>query len=193
MSPAAVILLSFSMSTDAFAVSVGRGASLNQARVSEALRTGAIFGIVEAITPLLGWLAGIAAAGWVSHFDHWLAFGLLGAVGSHMIYSAFKKDDARADEASKPSLLVLVATALGTSIDAMAVGMSLAFIAVGFPEILWISIAIGFATCVLSTIGLLLGKIIGSRFGATAEVCAGLVLCTLGSLILYEHLIGQAG
>ena len=77
MSPFSVLLLAMSMSADAFAVSVGRGTKLGGTRASEALRTGLVFGIVEAATPFLGWLAGVAAADWVSHFDHWLAFGLL--------------------------------------------------------------------------------------------------------------------
>lgn len=187
MSPATVFFLSISMSADAFAVAVGRGTGLSRTRLAEALRTGAVFGIVEAITPFLGWLAGVVAAGWVAHFDHWIAFGLLGLVGLHMMYSAFTADT---DEPRTPngSVLVLVATALGTSLDAMAVGLSLAFIDVTLPGIIAISLAIGFATFVLSTAGLMLGKAIGSRFGRYAEIAAGLVLCIIGSLILHEHL-----
>jgi len=187
MSPVTVFFLSLSMSADAFAVAVGRGTGLSRSRLVEALRTGAVFGIVESITPFLGWVAGVAAADWVSHFDHWLAFGLLALVGLHMIHSAFGADEGETREPNG-SLLVLVATALGTSIDAMAVGLSLAFIDVSLAGIIAISLAIGFATFVLSTAGLMLGKAIGGRFGRYAEVAAGLVLCTLGSLILYEHL-----
>ncbi len=190
MSPIAVFFLSLSMSADAFAVSVGRGAALTRTNFREALKTGIIFGTVEAITPFIGWLAGMAAAGWVSQFDHWLAFILLNAVGMSMVYSAFKPEEDKPGENIKPSFLVLVATALGTSIDASAVGMSLSFMGVELPEILWISLAIGFATCILSTIGLIIGKVIGNRFGTVAEVCAGLFLCVLGSVILYEHLAG---
>lgn len=191
MSPVTVFFLSLSMSADAFAVSVGRGTTLSRSRLLEALRTGAVFGIVEAITPFLGWLAGVAAAGWVSQFDHWLAFVLLLLVGLHIVYSAiFAKQDTR--RAPNGSLLVLMATALGTSIDAMAVGLSLAFIDVTLPGIIVISLAIGFATFMLSTAGLMLGKAIGSRFGKFAEVAAGIVLCTIGSLILYEGVTAPA-
>ncbi|MBL8580116.1 MAG: manganese efflux pump [Mesorhizobium sp.] len=191
MSPITVFFLSLSMSADAFAVSIGRGTTLSRSRLAEALRTGAVFGIVEAITPFLGWVAGVAAAGWVSQFDHWLAFLLLLLVGLHIIHSAFsaKEDEPREQNGS---LLVLMATALGTSIDAMAVGLSLAFIDVTLPGIITISLAIGFATFILSTAGLMVGKAIGSRFGKYAEGAAGVVLCSIGSLILYEGITAPA-
>jgi manganese efflux pump family protein len=187
MSPAAVFILSVSMSADAFAVSVGRGAAVNRTRLAEALRTGIVFGTVEALTPFLGWLAGIAAAGWVSRIDHWLAFGLLLAVGLHMSISAVRSKDDEKTVGSR-SFLVLLATALGTSIDAMAIGLSLAFLDFTLYGIVVVSLAIGFATFVFSTLGMLLGNVIGDRFGKTAEFCAGILLCGLGTLILIDHL-----
>lgn len=191
MSPVAVLLLSASMSVDAFAVAVGRGATESRGRLAEALRTGLVFGIVEAITPFLGWLAGIAAAGWVASFDHWLAFALLAGVGLHMIYSAFKADDDGEEAASKKaSLVVLIVTALGTSLDAMAVGLSLAFIDVDLWGILAVSLGVGITTFLFAVIGMSLGKVIGERFGKLAEVVAGLVLFCIGSMILWEHLTG---
>src|SRR4051812_21528946 len=95
MSPFTIAVLAVSMSVDAFAVSVGRGAALGRPRFSEALRTGAVFGIVEAITPVIGWIAGVAASGMVEAVDHWIAFTLLAAVGLHMLYAAIwaKGDD----------------------------------------------------------------------------------------------------
>lgn len=184
---AAIFLLSISMSVDAFAVAVGRGTTLNRARIGQALHTGVIFGVVEAITPFLGWSAGIAANDWVAHFDHWLAFLLLAAVGLHMIYGAFHGDEGDRSQIGT-SFPVLVATALGTSLDAMAVGLSLAFIGVDLAGIVLISIAIGFATFMMSTAGILLGGVIGARFGKLAEVAAGIVLLGIGTTILWEHL-----
>ncbi len=187
MSFMAIIVLAISMSMDAFAVSVGRGAALGRPSVREALRTGIIFGVVEAITPLIGWAAGMAAASSISAVDHWVAFGLLGAVGLNMLYSAFMGGD-NAEDGAKPgsSFLVLVATAVGTSLDAMAVGVSLAFLEV---NIIVIAAAIGFATFLLSSGGMLVGRLIGERFGRFAEGVAGIALFGLGASILYEHIM----
>ncbi len=188
MSPITVFFLSVSMSVDAFAVSVGRGTALNRPRLSEALRTGIVFGVVEAITPFLGWVAGVLASDWVSHVDHWLAFGLLSAVGLHMLYTVIWPKDDDGETSQGGSFLVLLATALGTSIDAMAVGLSLAFIGINLQGIIVISVAIGLATFIMSTMGLMIGKAIGARFGKFAEVAAAVVLCALGTSILVEHL-----
>ncbi|CAA2141689.1 manganese efflux pump MntP family protein [Hyphomicrobium sp. ghe19] len=141
MSPFAITVLALSMSIDAFAVSVGRGAALNRPRFSEALRTGVVFGVVEAITPVIGWAAGVAASSFVEAVDHWIAFGLLAGVGLHMLFAAVWKNADQGQPGS--SFAVLMATAVGTSLDAMAVGVSLAFLEV---DIFTIAIAIGLAT-----------------------------------------------
>lgn len=190
MSPFAVVLLAFSMSADAFAVSVGRGASIGRPRTGEALRTGAVFGIVEAITPLVGWAAGVVANQAIEAIDHWIAFVLLAGVGLHMLHAAIWKADGPEEAPAKDrSLLMLIAVAIGTSLDAMAVGVSLAFLDV---NIFVVALAIGLATFIMSSGGLLLGKLIGERFGRLAEIGAGVVLCALGVMILYEHLAGLA-
>lgn len=149
--------------------------------MTEALRTGMVFGIVEALTPVIGWIAGVAASRFVEAIDHWIAFILLGGVGMHMLYVAFRK---AGDEAPKGrSLTVLIATAVGTSLDAMAVGVSLAFLDVNI-----VVIAIGLATFVMSSGGMLIGRLIGEQFGRVAEMVAGFALCGLGTTILIEHL-----
>mgnify|MGYP001190356466 FL=1 len=188
MSPFSVLLLAMSMSADAFAVSVGRGTKLGGTRASEALRTGLVFGIVEAATPFLGWLAGVAAADWVSHFDHWLAFGLLALVGLHMIHGACTGAEESTGRFANTSFVVLLATAVGTSIDAMAVGLSLALLGMSLNGIVVVSLAIGAASFGLATAGLMLGKAVGNQFGKFAEILAGLVLCALGLAILLEHM-----
>lgn len=186
MSPFSIAVLAISMSMDAFAVSVGRGAALGRPRLSETLRTGIVFGIVEAITPLLGWAAGVAAAQYITAVDHWIAFGLLAAVGGNMIVAAIRGgDDEKADKA-KMSFAVLIATAVGTSLDAMAVGVSLAFLEV---NIAIIAVAIGLATFVMSSGGMLVGRLIGERFGRIAEAAAGVALLGLGVSILYQHML----
>ena len=185
MSPIAILVLAFSMSVDAFAVSVGRGAALARPPWKESLRTGAVFGLVEAITPLIGWAAGVAASQYVQAVDHWIAFGLLAAVGVHMLVNAWGQRHEAERVAPKSSLAVLVVTAIGTSLDAMAVGVSLAFFDV---NILVMALAIGLATFVMSSGGMLLGRVIGERFGRYAEALAGLALVGIGLSILIEHL-----
>lgn len=185
MTPIAIAVLSLSMSADAFAASVGRGAA-HRPRFGTAVRNGIVFGVIEAITPLIGWGLGLLAAGLVEQIDHWIAFGLLGAVGGKMLWEAFQPvaegDDVRA---ARRGLLALVATAVGTSIDAAAVGVSLAFIGAN----IWIIAAsIGFTTFVATTIGMLIGKAVGVRFGKVAEGLGGVALIVIGLTILLEHL-----
>ncbi len=186
-SPAAIFFLAVSMSVDAFAIAVGRGATVRRPGLLEALRAGLVFGTVETLTPLAGWSAGMLAGDWVAHFDHWLAFLLLSAVGAHLIHDACKADEKKARK--KGRFLVLVATAIGSSFDAMAVGLSLAFLGVKWAPMLLISLSIGFATFVLATAGLMVGNVFGHRMGKWAEIAAGMFLIGLGGKILYEHLL----
>lgn len=185
MSPATILVLAVSMSVDAFAVSVGRGAALGRPRLSEALRTGMVFGLVEAATPLIGWTAGFAASRYVEAVDHWIAFALLCGVGLHMLFAGIVFPAAEGEAPKGRSLAVLLATALGTSMDAMAVGVSLAFLDVN----IWaVAAAIGLATFLMSSGGMLVGRLIGARFGRIAEVVAGSAMICLGIGILLEHL-----
>ncbi|MBN9271900.1 MAG: manganese efflux pump, partial [Mesorhizobium sp.] len=137
------------------------------------------------LTPLLGWLMGVAASQYVQHIDHWIAFVLLGGVGGRMALHAFQRDAAVPAAPAGRSPMTLVATAIGTSIDAMAVGVSLAFLEV---NIVVIALAIGAATTLMSTGGVLAGRFLGARFGRYAEIVGGLALIGLGVSILHEHL-----
>ncbi|MEN5147260.1 manganese efflux pump MntP [Brevundimonas diminuta] len=190
MSPIAIAVLSISMSADAFAAAIGRGAQ-HRPTVPQALRSGLVFGVVEAVTPLIGFALGVAAADFVEAVDHWIAFGLLGAVGLKMIWEALKRDEAEADaRPASRGLLALVATAVGTSIDAGAVGVGLALLNAN----IWlIAFCIGFTTFAMATIGLLIGKAAGIRLGRVAELVGGLALIALGCKILLEHLGVLAG
>lgn len=189
MTPLAIAALSISMSTDAFAAAVGRGAS-HRPPFWTAVRNGLVFGVIEAITPIIGWALGLVAANFVQAIDHWIAFGLLGAVGLKMLWEAFQPvepitDEVDAGRKGRAAALTLVATAIGTSIDAAAVGVGLAFIGAN----IWIIAAsIGFTTFVLTTVGMLIGSAVGARFGKIAEGLGGVLLITIGSLILAEHL-----
>lgn len=186
MTPSATLILAFSLSVDAFAASVGKGAALERPRVTEALRTGLVFGVVEAITPVLGWALGLAASQWVAAVDHWLAFLVLGLVGGRMVRSAWRPAEV-VERPRRHGWALLLATAIGTSLDAMAIGVTLAFLEA---NIVVAALAIGAATFAMASAGLLLGRWLGGRFGRVAEGLGGLGLMLLGLSILVEHTLG---
>ncbi len=174
------------MSTDAFAAAVGKGSSLDKPRLSEALRTGLIFGGIEALTPIVGWAIGHAASRFVENWDHWIAFTLLLILGLHMIYNGVKQESEAAEKKpTQHSFLILAVTAFATSIDALAVGVGLAFVNV---NILVAAGAIGLATLTMVTLGVMLGRVLGTLVGKRAEMVGGVVLILVGATILYEHL-----
>jgi len=180
-----VVLLALSMSTDAFAAAVGKGARLDRPGLGEALRTGLIFGSVEAATPLIGWGLGKAASRFIAAYDHWIAFGILTLVGGKMIWDALRREPDE-EKPKSHSLPVLVLTAIGTSIDALAVGVTLALIGA---NIVVNALAIGATTFVLVTIGMLTGRFLGEKFGRYAEAAGGVVLILIGIAILAEHTV----
>jgi putative Mn2+ efflux pump MntP len=184
MSPLAVIFLAFSMSSDAFAAAIGKGVALRQPTLREALRVGAIFGVIEAITPVIGWILGRAASAYIAAFDHWVAFGLLAGIGGKMIWDSIKKE--KDEKRQRHSFAVLALTAVGTSIDALAVGVTLALVNA---NIVINAMAIGSATFMMTTIGILAGKALGERFGRYAEAAGGMVLIAIGTGILLEHTV----
>jgi putative Mn2+ efflux pump MntP len=177
--------LALAMSTDAFAAAVGKGAALQRPHLREALRTGAIFGVIEGLTPLLGWVLGNAAAPYVEAWDHWIAFVLLGALGLRMVHEGWGEPEAEDEKPNSHSFLRLAVTGMATSIDALIVGAGLAFIDA---NIFVTAAAIGCATFVMVTLGVMLGRGLGALVGKRAEIVGGLVLIVIGSLILYEHL-----
>lgn len=181
MNPIALLLLAFAMSTDAFAAAIGKGACLNRPRFSEALRIGLIFGFIEATTPIIGWLIGKTASAYVQAWTHWVAFALLVALGLHMLYAGLKPASDTVEKPSRHSSLKISLTAMGTSLDAMAVGVGLAFVNVN----IWIAAAlIGFATTLMVTLGVLLGRTIGTVLGNRAEAFGGLTLIGVAVWIL---------
>ena len=179
-------LLAFAMSTDAFAAAIGKGVMLHKPRLSEALRTGLIFGVIETVTPVIGWALGQAAAQYIVAWDHWIAFALLAGMGLLMVRNSLRPAPETSD--SKPnrhSFWLLVLTAVATSIDAMAVGVSLAFLEM---DIVATAIAIGLATMLMVTAGIMLGRILSKMAGRRAEMLGGATLILMGAFILYEHL-----
>lgn len=186
MNLASTAFLALAMSTDAFAAAVGKGAALHRPRWREALRTGFIFGVIEALTPIAGWAMGLTAAEYVKEWDHWIAFSLLGALGVRMVWSSLGADEAEpADKRARHSFWLLALTGLATSIDALIVGVGLAFLDV---DILPVAAAIGATTMVMVTAGVMLGRVLGKIAGRRAELVGGLLLVGIGSFILYDHL-----
>ncbi len=186
MSPASIILLALAMSTDAFAAAIGKGTALRHPRWREALRTGLIFGTIEALTPVIGWGLGRAAARYVTQWDHWIAFVLLGGLGIRMIHAGLKAGtETDLPKPSRHSFWVLATTGFATSIDAMAVGVGLAFLDV---SIIPVAAAIGLTTFVMVTAGVMLGRVLGAVAGRRAEIIGGLLLVGIGAAILHEHL-----
>lgn len=192
MSFLSIVLIGFAMSTDAFAAAIGKGAAMQRPRFPEALRAGAIFGVIEGVTPLIGWALGLAAASYVTAWDHWIAFVLLGALGLRMVLAGLRKDAPDDAEGSpRPhGFWNLAATGFATSIDAMAVGVGLAFLDV---NILLVATVIGVCTLLMVTAGIMLGRVLGAIVGKRAEIVGGLILIVIGSVILYEHLSGKSG
>lgn len=198
MSLASTTLLALSMSADAFAVSVSRGAGIDKPRLRDAARTGVVFGLMEALMPILGWLAGSVASTFIQSVDHWVAFAILAAVGLKMMVEGIKGDEceigacsveqekaAEKEQHKIKAILLLCLTAVGTSVDSMAVGVSMAFVNA---NIWMIAASVGLASFSMSTLGLMIGHYVGCRAGRWAEVLGGLGLMGIGTKILIEHL-----
>lgn len=182
----ATVALALAMSTDAFAVAVGKGAALQRPHFREALRTGAIFGVIEGLTPVIGWALGHWAAPYVQAWDHWIAFTLLGVLGLRMMREGLSGADDDGDgKPASHSFWLLAVAGFATSIDAMAVGVGLAFIDA---NIVTTAGAIGLSTFIMVTLGVMVGRGLGKLVGKRAEIVGGLVLIAIGALILYEHI-----
>lgn len=189
MKLATTVLIALAMSADAFAAAIGKGSALHKPRFTEALKAGVIFGVIETLTPVLGWILGSVAAEYITGWDHWVAFGLLFCLGLHMIANGCTKREEVDTRPRKHSFWVLAITGFATSIDAMAVGVGLAFIDA---NILSTAAAIGLATMVMVTLGIMLGRVVGAMVGQRAEIVGGLILIGIGCAILANHM-GHAG
>ena len=182
MNITATVLLAFGMSMDAFAASIGKGATLHKPKFSEALRTGLIFGAVETLTPLIGWGMGMLASRFVLEWNHWIAFVLLIIIGGNMIKEAMGEEE-KVDACMDAKEMFLLAIA--TSIDALAVGVTFAFLKV---QIVPAVSFIGCVTFVCSAIGVKIGSIFGSKYRSKSEFCGGMILILIGLKILLNGL-----
>ena len=182
-----LFLLGVGLSMDAFAVSVCKGLAMKKATLKSQMTCGLWFGGFQALMPLIGFFLGAMFADAIKSFDHWIAFGLLALIGANMLKEALEKEcDCCEEHDADMSVKTMFVMAVATSIDALAVGISLAM--VGDVNI-WAAIAlIGVTTCVLSALGVKIGNIFGSRYEKRAEFAGGVILILLGLKILLEHL-----
>lgn len=186
MSYAELLLLALGLSMDAVAVAICKGLSMKRLSAKNAVIVGAWFGGFQALMPLLGYFLGTQFREYIQTFSHWIAFILLAAIGLNMIREAFKKKSEDSDEDTECSLSfkAMFLMAVATSIDALAVGVTFAFLQVNIlPAIL----TIGVMTFVLSIIGVKIGNVFGAKYQSTAEIAGGIILCALGINILLEH------
>ena len=179
-----ILLIAVGLAADAFAVSLAEGMALHTVTPRHTVRVAFHFGLFQGVMPVLGWLAGSSLRAYMASVDHWIAFGLLVFIGGKMLLDALTGFET--GEVREPSRGArLIGLSIATSIDALAVGVSLAMLEV----LIWQpAIVIGLVTGVLCGIGIQIGDKVGSRLGKWAEVAGGAVLCLIGLEILIKHM-----
>ncbi len=182
-----ILFIALGLSMDALAVAIASGISLGTVSGRQLFRLGFHFGLFQAGMPVLGWFAGRTFAGYMTAFDHWIAFLLLAYVGGKAIYQARQPvdSDIPKGDPTRGASLVMLSTA--TSIDAFAVGLSFALLEV---TIWYPCLIIGLVTGAVTTFGMIMGSRLGMRFGKRVEILGGIVLIGIGLKILIEHLTG---
>ncbi|MBD5133815.1 MAG: manganese efflux pump [Clostridiales bacterium] len=180
---AELFILAVGLSMDAFAVAICKGLSIRALMPRHAVIVGLWFGAFQALMPLIGWLLGAAFTDMIAAVDHWIAFVLLALIGGNMIREAVGKDEDECDPSLAP--LAMLVLAVATSIDALAVGVTFAFLRV---DIVPAVTLIGVCTFVISAAGVKIGNVFGARYKSKAELLGGAVLVLIGLKILLEHL-----
>ncbi len=182
-----IVILAISLSMDAFAVALCKGLALKKINVKNCLIVGLWFGTFQGLMPLIGYLLGNTFAEKITAIDHWIAFFLLAIIGANMIKESFDKDEECCNDSLGIKTMFVMAVA--TSIDALAVGVSFAFTDFNPDWFVYIAfVLIGVITCILSSIGVKIGNIFGTKFKSKAEFAGGAVLIILGTKILLEGL-----
>lgn len=178
-----VAIIAVGLAMDATAVAIGVGATLQPCRASTLLRLSFHFGLFQFLMPVIGWALGEVVSGWVGRYDHWIAFALLVAVATHMLHEARRPPELPTNDPTRGLSLVLLS--LATSIDALAVGLSLAVLRV---PVLYASGIIGVVTFLLSSVGGLVGHTTRKLFGRGAKIVGALTLLAVALRILISHL-----
>ncbi len=182
MSIAEVLIIALGLSMDAFAVAICKGLSLYKLKPKHAILTGLYFGGFQAVMPIVGYVSGKQFEHLITSIDHWIAFALLGFIGINMIIEAKSKTEKLNNSLSPKAMLPL---AVATSIDALAIGITFAFLKV---NIFYSVSVIGVITFIMSGIGVKIGNLFGLKFKSIAEISGGAVLIIMGIKILTEHL-----
>lgn len=180
-----LFLIAVGLSMDAFAVSVCKGLATPFYKFKYSLICGAWFGGFQALMPAVGYLLGVNFKGYITAFDHWIAFVLLAIIGFNMIKEALSNDEESADPSFAPKTMLVLAVA--TAIDALAVGVTFAFLEV---NIIAAVLFIGVCTFIISAAGVKIGSVFGTKYKSKAELGGGVILLLLGIKILIEHLLG---
>jgi len=183
-----IIIIAIGLAMDCFAVSISKGMHAKKYYVWLTLRMALLFGLFQAVMPLIGYTLGVGYADYMKAFDHWIAFGLLVIIGGKMIFEGFKPKDSDSEEASNPfKWSVLLSLALATSIDALATGIVL----IPYSGAIWEAILIiGFISFLFTLTGMFIGVHFGKRFHFKVEILGGVILIGIGLKILIEHLMG---
>jgi putative Mn2+ efflux pump MntP len=179
-----ILLIALGLAMDCFAVSITSGIAIKHQRINNALKIGTFFGLFQAFMPVVGWFLGLGFIGFISGIDHWIAFGLLGLIGCKMIYESTKLEESER-KMSSLSTYVLIVLSVATSIDALAIGLSFAFLGVLIAVPI---VVIGIVSFLLSFFGFLVGKRFRHLFEKRIEVVGGVILIGIGIKILVEHL-----
>jgi manganese efflux pump family protein len=187
-----ISIIGIGLAMDCFAVSISKGICAKKFNLSKTLRMAFLFGLFQAIMPLIGFYAGIGFSEFIKTFDHWVAFGLLSIIGIKMIVEGLKLEDCNCDEDCKckkdPDPFrwkILLSLALATSIDALATGV----VFVPYPNYIWKAIAIiGSISFTFACLGMVIGIVFGKRFTFKVEILGGVILVLIGTKILIEHL-----
>jgi manganese efflux pump family protein len=181
-----IFLIALGLAADCFAVALGGSMSIRKLRYRQVLRTGVAFGLAQTLMPVIGWLVGRTIIDYVAGYDHWIAFALLAFIGGRMIWEAFHEKDERKEGADISRGWLLLTLAVATSIDALAVGLSFAFLEI---NILWASLLIGIVAFLITHLGFFIGRKAGVLLGKRARIIGGLILLAIGIRILVSHLL----
>lgn len=179
-----ILIIAIGLGMDAFSVAIGVGATVRALSFMPVFRLSFYFGLFQVLMPIAGWFAGMTVANIIAGYDHWIAFGLLAFVGGKMIKESFSKEEKiHASDPTKGVTLIILSVA--TSIDALAVGLSFAFLKI---PILYPSIIIGIVAFVMTAIGMFFGERLGKVVGKRVEIVGGVILIGIGVKILIDHM-----
>jgi putative Mn2+ efflux pump MntP len=179
-----ILVIAIGLAMDSFSVAVASSVSQSTFTNRYALKIAIFFGVFQGVMPIIGWMVGTTILGLIAQYDHWVAFGLLVAIGGRMIYEAVNTDSPSILSIQKLSVLVMLS--LATSIDALAVGLSYSVLNV---PILMPSILILLVTSILSYLGVYVGHVVGIKISRKTSIIGGLTLMGIGTKILLEHLL----